>query len=192
MRLFIAIDPAPEIREKLAAIQATLAHTKAAVRWVDPGDFHVTIKFLGETDENLLPQLKQRIANAAAQVPQFDLEVEGVDRFPPKGPARVIISRILSPDQRLTKLHRLVDSAIGGMGLPMDTRVLVPHLTLGRVQSNHGLNRLLRLIEKHDLDFFGAFPATNAILYHSIPTEKGMQHVPLLSAPLQPAPIPTV
>jgi 2'-5' RNA ligase len=105
----------------------------------------------------------------------------------------VIISRILSPDQRITKLHRLIDSGIGGMGLPMDTRVLVPHLTLGRVQSNHGLNRLLRLIEKHDLDFFGSFPVTQATLYQSVPSDNGrMQHLPLHSGKLHLAPVSTL
>jgi len=187
MRLFIALDPPKEVRDKLAAIQATLADTKAAVRWVDPADYHVTIKFLGEVDERLVPELAARMAKAADQVPAFDLEVEGVDRFPAKGPARVIISRILCPDQRITKLHRLIDSGVGGMGLPMDTRVLVPHLTLGRVQSNHSLNRLLRLIEKHDLDFFGNFTADTVRLYHSIPQENRMLHKLLHAATLHPS-----
>ena len=54
------------------------------------------------------------------------------------------------------------------MGLPMDTRALVPHLTLGRVSSNHGLNKLLRLLEKHDLDFFGSFTVERVVLYQSL------------------------
>jgi RNA 2',3'-cyclic 3'-phosphodiesterase len=184
MRLFIALDPQKEIRDKLAAIQAMLADTKAAVRWVDPADYHVTIKFLGEVEEHLVPELSARLARAAEQVPAFELEVEGVDRFPARGPARVIISRIISPDQRITKLHRLIDSGVGGMGLPMDTRVLTAHLTLGRVQSNHSLNRLLRLIEKHDLDFFGNFKVETVRLYHSIPQENRMHHKLLCAASL--------
>jgi len=54
------------------------------------------------------------------------------------------------------------------MGLHMDTRVLVPHLTLGRVRTNHRVNRLLRLIEKHDLDFFGSFIVAQVGLYRSV------------------------
>lgn len=167
MRLFIAIDPPPEIGEKIAAVQRTLADSKAEVSWVIPSQFHITVKFLGKTDDSLVEEIGQRMTKAAREVPAFELEVEGIDRFPEKGPARMIISRVLSPDQRLVKLHRLIDSGIGGMGLPMDTRVLVPHLTLGRVRSNHGLNRLLRMVEKHDLDFFGSFVAGEVLLYRS-------------------------
>jgi len=146
-------------------------------------------------DDDLVPRILQRITAAAAQVPAFPLELEGVDRFPEKGPARVIISRVLSPDQRITRLHRLVDSAIGGMGLPMDTRVLVPHLTLGRVSSNHGLNKLLRQIEKHDLDFFGTFTVQHVTLFQSLlgAGENGaVRYVPVGTAPLEVSAAPQV
>ncbi|HUO07218.1 MAG TPA: RNA 2',3'-cyclic phosphodiesterase [Phycisphaerae bacterium] len=186
MRLFIAIDIPSDIADKIAAIQRILADTKADIAWVSPANYHITIKFLGELDDALLPEITARMNRAAAEVPAFPLEAEGIDKLPEKGPTRVIISRILSPDQRLTKLHRLLDSAIGGMGLPMDTRVLVPHLTLGRVRSNHGINRLLRLLEKHDLDFFGSFPAEEVTLYRSLLGDGPAQYEPLHRAPLKP------
>jgi RNA 2',3'-cyclic 3'-phosphodiesterase len=168
MRLFIAIDTPPEIRAKLRAVQEKLIATRADVRWVAPENLHITLKFLGDTDAARVSEILARVTAAAAQVPAFSLELEGVGRFPDRGPVRVIMSRVLSPDQRITKLHRLIDSSLGGIGLPMDTRALVPHLTLGRVSSNRGLNKLLRLLEKHDLDFFGSFVVERVILYQSI------------------------
>jgi 2'-5' RNA ligase len=168
MRLFAAINLPAELREKLAAAQKKLAETKADVRWVARENLHVTVKFFGEVDAARVGELAERVVKAAASVPAFPLEIEGINRLPERGPARVIVSRIVSPDQRITRLHKRVDSAAGGIGLPMDTRVLVPHLTLGRVSSNHGLNRLLRLIEKHDLDFFGSFEVKELTLYQSV------------------------
>jgi RNA 2',3'-cyclic 3'-phosphodiesterase len=168
MRLFAAIDVAPDLREKLAEMQRKLAETKADVRWVPPENLHITVKFIGEVDEACVGEVLQRVVKAASQVPVFPLELEGVGRLPEKGPVRVIMTRVLSVDQRITKLHRLVDSSVGGMGLPMDTRALLPHLTLGRVSSNHGLNRLLRQLEKHDLDFFGSFDVESVAVYQSL------------------------
>ena len=185
MRLFIAVNPSAEVMGKLGAMQRVLADTKAAVRWVDPADYHVTVKFLGEVEEGRLKELCERVTRAAKESAGFELEVEGVDRFPEKGEARVIVSRVISPDQRMTSLHRRIDSAAGGMGLPMDSRELVPHVTLGRVESNHGLNRLLRLVEKHDLDFFGAFAVGEVVLYQSVPVEGGMKHVVVHRAKLR-------
>jgi 2'-5' RNA ligase len=167
MRLFVAIDIPPDIVQQVETVKEKLAATKAHVRWVSPSQYHVTVKFIGDVEDARVPELLDRVERAAAQVPAFEVEVEGIDRLPEKGPARVIMSRILSPDNRMTKLHRLVDSAVGGMGLPLDTRALVPHLTLGRVRTNHGVNRLLRLVEKHDLDFFGSFLVTDVCVYRS-------------------------
>ena len=168
MRLFVAINLPADLREKISTVTQTLADTKADVRWVSSDNLHVTLKFLGEVPADRTDELLSRVVNAAAQVPAFPLEIEGIGRIPEKGEARVIMSRVISPDQRITKLHRLVDSAAGGMGLPLDTRVYAPHLTLGRVSSNHGLNRLLRLLEKHDLDFFGSFTVERVTLYESL------------------------
>ena len=168
MRLFVAIDVSAELREKLMEVQRKLAETKADVRWVGAENLHITVKFIGEVEEGRVGEVLERVRKAAAQVPAFELELEGIGRLPEKGPARVIMTRVLSVDQRMTKLHRLVNSAVGGMGLPMDTRVLVPHVTLGRVSSNHGLNRLLRMVEKHDLDFFGSFEVGEVVLYQSL------------------------
>ncbi len=184
MRLFIAIPLPAGLCGSLGALQARLAATRADVRWVAPVNYHLTVKFLGETAENLIGQISSRLDKAASEVPAFPLALEGLDRLPARGPARVIVCPAVSPDQRLTKLHRLIDSGLGGMGLALDTRVLVPHLTLGRVSSNHGLNRLLRLVEKHAFDPLGSFEVTQVTLYHSVTGPRGPQYAALHSAAL--------
>ncbi len=184
MRLFIAIDPDEATRHSVGALQEKLADTRADVRWVDPRNYHITIKFLGEVDEKLVPEIMLRMDRAAAQVPAFPLEVEGITQLPERGPARVIVSPVLSPDLRLTKLHRLIDSGIGGMGLAMDTHVLVPHLTLGRVRTNHGLNRLLRKMPKFEFEPLGSWDVQEAVLYRSIPGADGSVYERLHGAKL--------
>lgn len=115
MRLFIAIELPLEIREKILAVRRKLADTGADVRWVPPEQLHITVKFLGEVDDARVGEILERIIAAARQVPAFPLEIEGACRMPEKGPVRVIAARVVSPDQRLTRLHRLIDSGIGGM-----------------------------------------------------------------------------
>jgi 2'-5' RNA ligase len=189
MRLFFGIPLNHEVGESLAGLQARLAATRAEVRWSETSKYHLTVKFLGETDEKFLPELSSRLDRAAAQVPQFPIDIEGLGRLPEKGPARVIIAYAYSPDQRLTKLHRLIDSAAGGIGLPMDTRELLPHVTLGRVQSNHGLNRLLRIIEKHAGEFIGSFSVERVQLIASTLTPEASVYRVLHESPLAPAPV---
>ena len=180
-------SPSPAPRDALAALQAKLIETRGDVSWTAPQKIHLTIKFLGETAETFLPELSARLTRAAAQVPQFPIDLDGLTRFPERGPPRTLVAHAFSPDHRLIRLHRLIDSAVGGIGLPMDTRELSPHVTLGRVRSNHGVNRLLRLLDKHEADFIGTFTAETVTLFQSIPTPEGTAHKPLHSAPLHAA-----
>jgi 2'-5' RNA ligase len=185
MRLFFAIPVAGAARDALAALQAKLIETRAQVSWVSPAKFHLTVKFLGETDESFVPELAARLDRAAGQVPQFPIDLDGLSHFPERGPPRTIVAHAFSPDHRLTRLHRLIDSAVGGIGLPMDTRELTPHVTLGRVRSNHGVNRLIRLIDKHEADFLGTFTAEAVSLFLSTQTPEGTVHRALHTAALQ-------
>jgi RNA 2',3'-cyclic 3'-phosphodiesterase len=189
MRLFIAIDPDEPTRRQVATVQQKLAATRADVRWVQPENYHITIKFLGEVDDSLVPEISARLDRAAAQVPVFPLKLEGITQLPSRGPARVIVSPVISPDQRITKLHRLIDSAIGGMGLAMDTHILVPHLTLGRVHTNHGLNRLLRRLPHHESEPLGSWHVHETCLYQSTLTPEGSIYHCLHCAKLIVAPV---
>jgi len=185
VRLFVALDVGAEVRERIATVQRQLERPKAAVKWVDPASYHLTIKFLGETAETLVPELQTRLDRCAAEVPVFSLKMEGLGTFPDRGPPRVIVSFALSPDQRLTKLHRLIDSAYGGIGLAMDTRVLKAHLTLGRVQGGHGLNKLVRLLRQWEFEDFGSFDVTAAVLYRSTLRPEGSLYEALHRSPLR-------
>ena len=166
MRLFVAVKIPEGIAASIEPLRARLAETKADVRWVDAAIYHVTVKFLGEVEEPVAQALGERLKKAAAEVGAFWADVEGVGPLPERGPARVVVADVRE-DPRWEKLHRVVDSAVGGMGLPMDTRVLVPHVTLGRVRTNHGMNRLLRLMEKHVADYFGRFLVERVVLMKS-------------------------
>jgi hypothetical protein len=111
MRLFFAIPLAGPLRDALAALQAKLIETRAQVAWTDAAKFHLTIKFLGETDDSFVPELSARLTRAAAQVPAFPIDLDGLSAFPDRGPPRVIVAHAFSPDHRLTRLHRLIDSS---------------------------------------------------------------------------------
>ena len=53
MRTFIAIELPKEIKEYLARVQNKLKASGADVKWVEPANIHLTLKFLGEIDENI-------------------------------------------------------------------------------------------------------------------------------------------
>jgi RNA 2',3'-cyclic 3'-phosphodiesterase len=190
MRLFIAITPDESAQKTLYVLQQRLEQAKARIRWVNPQQYHLTVKFIGEAAEEQLPEIIKRLDSAAAQTPPFELEITGLDRIESRGKVRVITAEINSPDQRLTRLHRLVDQNLAGMGFDLDMRELRPHITLGRVQSNHGLNRLLRRLEhfspEHQdlMDPIGGWEVIDVHLIQSTLTPDGSEYKILHTAKL--------
>ncbi|HMK15797.1 MAG TPA: RNA 2',3'-cyclic phosphodiesterase, partial [Methanomicrobiales archaeon] len=91
VRTFIAIDLAPEVRERMRGPQGTLAGCRARLTLVKPPAIHITLKFLGEIDEKTLGRVKEALA--ALRFGPFELSLGGVKGNPPSSP-RVIWSEV--------------------------------------------------------------------------------------------------
>ncbi len=190
MRLFVALDVRGDIGEQLFAWQRRLQQTPAQVRWVRPDQYHITVKFIGLAETAQLDPICRRLDQAAAQVPAFPLVIQGLSRLESRGKVRIIMAEIGSPGRRITRLHRLIDQEMGALGFDLDTRPLRPHLTLGRVRSNHSLNKLLRRLEHYNadrMDPLGPWWISEALLMESIPSPEGTSYRRLHRAPLPPA-----
>ena len=88
MRLFVAVELSEAVREAVTALQArlkTAGGEAAQVRWVEPANFHLTIKFLGDLPDALLPDVEAACAEVAGSTPVFDFAVRGAGAFPKCG-----------------------------------------------------------------------------------------------------------
>ena len=98
MRVFIAIDIDDKIRKAIADLQkqldAKVDIQKGDVKWVEPENIHLTLKFMGELDEAKLPEVREITKQVASDHKNFTLDFETVGSFPPlgtyEGPSRHI------------------------------------------------------------------------------------------------------
>jgi len=127
MRLFVALDIEPEIRRQIAHFRNQMKALAPDVRWVGPETFHVTLQFLGETNQLEEVQLAlERVKGSA--VP---LAFRSTGFFPnPKSP-RVFWVGIES-DQRLQELVTSIARELLPLGFNRDAGPYKPHLTLAR------------------------------------------------------------
>src|SRR5690554_2341427 len=96
-RLFIAVDLSIGVVEKLVVLQEDLQRQFSArlgdglnMRWVDAPNIHLTLKFLGETDEALLPMIGQTLAKLGQPLFPFEVECQGMGAFPDASRPRVL------------------------------------------------------------------------------------------------------
>jgi 2'-5' RNA ligase len=129
MRLFAAILPPTAASEELARSVDRLRALPGAdeLRWTGQAGWHCTLAFLGEVDDQLLPELTGRLEQAAERTEPFPLRIDGGGTFG----GRALWAGVAGGVDELGLLAERVDAAARRSGVPMEgRRSYVPHLTL--------------------------------------------------------------
>ncbi|WP_304452045.1 RNA 2',3'-cyclic phosphodiesterase [Nocardiopsis sp. YSL2] len=133
MRLFVALVPPEETLEALrTAVGAGRRHTPD-LRWAPPGDWHITLVFLGEVAGEDLADLSAVLgAEAGAHAP-FEIAVRGWGRFPQdRARSSVLWAGVSGDTGALGRLALGMRAAARSVRIPVDTRPYVPHVTVAR------------------------------------------------------------
>ncbi|MEZ0075203.1 RNA 2',3'-cyclic phosphodiesterase [Planotetraspora sp. GP83] len=131
-RLFVALLPPPEALAEVAAAVDPVRARWPELRWVDPALWHVTLAFLGEVPDRVLPDLRVRLARAASRYEPATLAFTGSGAFPSAARGRLFWLG-LSADPPLTRLAGSVAAGARRAGAAeTDRKRFHPHLTLAR------------------------------------------------------------
>ncbi|HVP58216.1 MAG TPA: RNA 2',3'-cyclic phosphodiesterase [bacterium] len=139
LRTFIAVPVSDEVRATVASVEENLRPIGADVKWVDPRNVHLTLKFLGNVDAAKLGDIAPALTSALAATNRATIEVAGAGTFPPgRKNVRVIWLGITEGSAALVEMAGLVDQACASMGFAREERPFSPHLTIGRVRRESG------------------------------------------------------
>jgi 2'-5' RNA ligase len=135
-RGFIAVDLSERVREALRALSAELAAGTPGppLRWVRPESIHLTLQFLGETDEAKAPQIAAALDDIAADSKRFTLGLGELGCFPNPRRPRVVWVGVAGETEALGRLQARVERAMAALGWEPEKRAYQAHLTLGRVK----------------------------------------------------------
>lgn len=145
-RLFCAVDvPAnKEIRNAVSFLEKSISGQK--IKWVDPGKYHITLKFFGSTEERKIQEIVVALEKCAKKASPFSFIIEGCGFFGKKDSPSVIWLGVKNT-AGLFYLYSQVNSAIRPLGYLPEKPVFVPHLTIGRIKHSTGNVETERLIE---------------------------------------------
>lgn len=137
LRTFIAVELDDEARRQLRTVQTALQALTPPnlVRWVDPINIHITLKFLGDTrpDQTAAVTAALRSIGPGPTLAPFQVMLAGRGCFPNFRRPHVIWVGVVDRGQRLQKLAAAVERQVAPLGWPTDARSFKPHLTLGRI-----------------------------------------------------------
>ncbi|MEX0671600.1 MAG: RNA 2',3'-cyclic phosphodiesterase [Pirellulales bacterium] len=133
LRLFIAIDPPRETATVAARMIERLRRAGVEAAWVDPGQMHLTLHFLGnDVDEADLHGICVAMDAACRETAAFDVAFGGVGCFPDLKKPRVVWLGVQEGAEALGQLYDGLAARLEPLGFPPEARGYRPHLTIGR------------------------------------------------------------
>ena len=158
IRLFVALEIPQGVRAGLTLLGGGVP----GARWLNEEQLHLTLRFIGEVDENEANDIDDALATIRA--PKFTLELAGVGEFGGKIP-RAIWAGVRG-NEALLHLQKKVETALHRIGTPPDERKFSPHVTLARLKSAPR-EKVAEFLAHHGLYASGPFPVERFVLFSS-------------------------
>jgi 2'-5' RNA ligase len=148
-RLFIGI----KIHEPKIIFDAQqklqLALSRSSVKWVKKENFHLTLKFIGETDSRFIIPIIQNLEEISKGIECFILQSDGLGIFGPIHKPNTLFYGF-KENPMLSSLQLSVDKALNKIGFDTEKRAFKPHLTLGRCKSLFIKDSIKEVLQEKD------------------------------------------
>ena len=188
MRTFIAIELPKEIRDALARLQEQLKKSRADVKWVEPKNIHLTLKFLGERDDKKVEKITDILEETAKNNNAYTMRISSCGAFPKIDSPRVIWVGIEEGDKETKEIVKELEEKISKVGIPKEDRAFSSHITIGRTRSTLKRDGLVQEL-KNLMSTFGQekieFNVAKITLFKSTLTPQGPIYEALQEANLK-------
>ncbi len=167
------------------ALLRELSETGAPLKLVRGELVHLTLKFLGDTQEVLVPRIVTAMHHAVEGIPPFSVRLVGTGAFPSLRRMNVLWVG-MEGGEPLRDIARRLEEGIEPLGFPRENREFSPHITVARVKSGQGLDAVRKLLESRAKHSFGEARVDSVRLKKSILTPQGPEYFTVEEVPLRP------
>jgi RNA 2',3'-cyclic 3'-phosphodiesterase len=167
IRSFLAIDFPKAEKEIVAGYIEALRRIPSTVKWVNPYQVHMTLKFFGAISQETIDKIILNLSPVASDFKKFNLTLNGWGGFPNLYRPRVLWLGFGGETEVLKDLQKKSDQALLPLGIPKEERPFKPHLTLGRNKSNELNEALYQRLSQWPEKESRPFPVESLILYRS-------------------------
>jgi 2'-5' RNA ligase len=166
-RIFIAVrtEPGEELTRMFTSLKALLGNER--ITWVNMGNIHLTLVFLGDTEEERIKMTGIVLKQKCTGFGEFSFTLSGAGVFRNFNDPRVIWAGIKNPE-RLLDLNKLIVAGLKDTGFKMEERQFNPHITIGRIKSIKNTEELKSAITKYQNTIIQEVTVSEVILYESI------------------------
>ena len=167
-RLFTGLEIPPEISQSLSYLRGGLP----GARWIDPEDYHVTLRFIGDIDGMAANEIASTLLRINRK--PFEVSLQGLSSFGGKKPRAVVAS--VAPSRPLMELQAELERLMQRFGLDPEGRKFTPHVTLARLRDTSS-QELADYLSVRGYFPTRVFPASRFVLFSSRASTGGGPYV---------------
>ena len=178
-RLFIGVPiESPKSVQQVELWKKDAWLNRNVLNWTVPGNWHITLFFLGSTEESAVPVLQQLIEESFRDVQVYQTELRGVGVFPNTHNPKVLWLGFEDLQPIISAYSQLGES-LQQNGFSFDQKPLKPHLTIARVKKTDHPSAFQSLLDKYQKTVFDRIEVDKVALFESISTTDGPVYKPL-------------
>jgi RNA 2',3'-cyclic 3'-phosphodiesterase len=171
-RLFIAVRTTPD--NNFTKLYSSLRNELAgeSIKWMIPENIHLTLVFLGNTDEHRIPDIERILKSVCNRTQNFEISLKGFGVFKNISDPRVAWAGLYHSD-KLATLQGLIAGALSEAGISIQDKPFVPHVTIGRIKGIKDQDRFKMTMLKYHITDIQRVQVKEVILFESILKEEG-------------------
>jgi len=151
IRTFIAIDINPAIRKALQQLQDDLKQCDCRIKWIQPDNIHLTLKFLGDVKLKKIDDVNQALEDLAQNIKPFETELTETGAFPSIDRPQILWAGLKDDQQQIADLAASLENKLGMIGFKKEQKKFSPHITIGRIRTPRNLKALSQELSGYSL-----------------------------------------
>jgi 2'-5' RNA ligase len=173
VRAFLAIEIPDDLKKYLYDVITRMAARAKGIRWVRQEQLHVTLKFLGQIDQETALRIRQSISFIGADYKPFTASIKGIGAFPNRRRARVVMADLEEGAATIKEIFDDMEIGLSTLDIESEAREFTPHITLGRAKiPGPLLDRDIEPLERRQ------FPVERVVLFESTLKKEGAVYTP--------------
>ena len=178
IRCFVAVEIPESIQALVRPVQTHLQSQIRKASWTKPGNFHLTLKFLGDVRPEAINDISEAIQRVTDTHSPFSIAFGGIGAFPNLARPRVIWMGMKQGASTVSRLAKAVNLELAHLGFSIDNR-FHPHLTLARLRTAVNLEPLKNILCKYDTIDGGSMRINEIAVMQSQLHPNGAVYTPL-------------
>jgi len=149
IRAFIALNTSEQAQSKIFEIQEYLSDIKSDIKWEPREKFHITLKFLGDVEENILKNITEELRYELNNFGNFPIEYRSLGVFPNLKLPKVLWIGASDKEKKVFGLNKTIEANVKNYNFDDESKRFHPHITLGRVKGIRGVKEVIEMMQQH-------------------------------------------